>query len=305
MQKRTLLSLVVIAAVLTAVFLTGKFLSKKPLKTILSDKTLLQIKSMEISDGNQTLILKKSDKSWHMSAPIKYPANTNTIEAILSRLSEITYSKPLSTDQAKHHVFGIDDKTKISFYDKDGNKLQSFFVGKEARIDSFYLAFENSPNVYEAGGLSRGAIIKEANSWLDNMICDIPLETMSKIVLYRSNKRLEFSKNAADWFLETTASRTKRKFGETEKKKYLYPIMKTLFALRAGSVIPANESTKSGTDIKVEIFQTGQNIPTTLLFAKSDKSSYRTTRKLNEDRVTFKVLDWKLKNIEETLKDLK
>lgn len=134
-----------------------------------------EIDRIVIRDSDSEVELVKSAESWELSEPASLPVEESRLNSLLTQLSSLESTWPVSTTTASHERFEVsEDKFNrhISLYSK-GDKVTELFVGTSPGFKKAHIRQEKSDEVYalEFSAYEASATDKD---WLDKSLLALP-----------------------------------------------------------------------------------------------------------------------------------
>ena len=189
MNKSIRILLAVFAVLIVIYFLffrTGDKVSTENINAKLFVADSSKIDKIEISrnDGNYTF--EKVNGNWALTQPVNYPADTNSINAILSNLKNFQLESIASENPDRFHNY-LDsiNNPKITTY-QEGKLLGTFILGKTQSADNSYLKKPEENRIYLASNLLAGNFIKPSKDYRNKYIVSVNSYSVNKIS-FKSN----------------------------------------------------------------------------------------------------------------------
>ena len=182
MKTKQLLILGCIFVVLAIVVLVfenpfGKSPQQKKAETatpLFPDFNKEQVTKIEIIATDGTTTLTKQDSNWVVASMDSYPADSEGIEELLSKVGEFKNTQRVSENPEKQAEFEVDSTgVEAKLMDENDKLLAHLFVGKTTPgFLSSYVRPADSNNVYVAQGYLQSVFNKGTRTWKDRTIFD-------------------------------------------------------------------------------------------------------------------------------------
>ena len=146
--------------------------------TYLFDFRPEDIDKIELTQGEQSLLLTKSNGSWLLPDHDQLPASQNDVDNLLKGVKELTVREPETTTESSHHRLGVsedDAGDRVKLYAGE-DLVVDLLVGKAPVFDQRYLRVAGSEETYRAEG--RGLNVRARGAfWLDKgLLSSGPIE---------------------------------------------------------------------------------------------------------------------------------
>lgn len=130
--------------------------------------------SVSLTGPEGTVRLRKSDGAWTLEAPFAAPADGAAVASALAELASARVSGPYSDDPAKLPLFALQDSsaTRLSAAGP-GGALEVLLGGPGADPSHAFYRRPGSPEVFEAGPLSRWRRSARAGLWADKTLAAV------------------------------------------------------------------------------------------------------------------------------------
>lgn len=255
-------------------------------------KTTAPISRIEINNVSNNLVFTRSDTSWLIEKPFQYRANEININEIIEKIQKTKLSHPLSSNTEIYDVFGLNESsaTKVSIYSGNTQKpFIEFSVGKEGtEMDSCYLKFAGTNEVFQASGLSPYDFTKSIDEYLDRTIIAIEEQKIESIEIKGKKKSFKISKSSANWFSDNVP------LNENKTLSLVNPMLNTLKKLEAEKVIQNKDLTeKLNMEFTVTIKLKEEPSLELAFYRGKDKDNYY-LKTSKEKNFTFSLPEWKI-----------
>ena len=133
-----------------------------------------QVAKIEIIAVGETTTLSKQDGNWVVASMNNYPADSDGITELLSKVAEFKNTQRVSNNPGKQAEFEVDNTgVEAKLMDANGTLLAHLFVGKTTPgFLSSYVRAADSNDVYVAQGYLQSVFNKGTRTWKDRTIFD-------------------------------------------------------------------------------------------------------------------------------------
>ena len=131
-----------------------------------------QVVKIEIIATGETTTLSKQNGSWVVASMGNYPADSEGVAELLSKVGEFKNTQRVSNNPEKQAEFEVDSTgVEAKLMDANGKVLVHLFVGKTTPgFLSSYVRPADSNDVYVAQGYLQSVFDKGARTWKDRTI---------------------------------------------------------------------------------------------------------------------------------------
>jgi len=164
-----------------------------------------------VRNGDSLSLTREAGGGWSVgSAGASYPADGEAIERALGGLKKARLESVVSTNVAKKHLFGVDEKegVKLRLEDTAGAVVAEFVVGRQGP-DPFsgYLLRGGGEEVLLVSPSLRGVFARGADGWRDRKIVKIGPEAVTSIVIREVDEVLTLTREeGGEWNIEGRAA---------------------------------------------------------------------------------------------------
>lgn len=132
------------------------------------------VAKIEIIAAGETTTLSKQDDNWVVTSMDNYPADSDGITELLSKVAAFKNTQRVSNNPEKQAEFEVDSTgVEAKLMDANGTLLVHLFVGKTTPgFLSSYVRAADSNDVYEAQGYLQSVFNKGTQTWKDRTIFD-------------------------------------------------------------------------------------------------------------------------------------
>lgn len=133
-----------------------------------------QVAKIEIIAAGETTTLSKQDDNWVVASMDNYPADSDGITELLSKVAEFKNTQRVSNNPEKQAEFEVDSTgVEAKLMDANGTLLAHLFVGKTTPgFLSSYVRVADSNDVYVAQGYLQSVFNKGTRTWKNRTIFD-------------------------------------------------------------------------------------------------------------------------------------
>lgn len=133
-----------------------------------------QVAKIEIIADGETTTLSKQNDDWVVASMDNYPADSEGISELLSKVAEFKNTQLVSNNPEKQAEFEVDSTgVEAKLMDANGTLLAHLFVGKTTPgFLSSYVRAADANDVYVAQGYLQSVFNKGDRTWKDRAIFD-------------------------------------------------------------------------------------------------------------------------------------
>ena len=133
-----------------------------------------QVAKIEIIADGETTTLSKQNEDWVVASMDNYPADSEGISELLSKVAEFKNTQLVSNNPEKQAEFEVDSTgVEAKLMDANGTLLAHLFVGKTTPgFLSSYVRAADANDVYVAQGYLQSVFNKGDRTWKDRAIFD-------------------------------------------------------------------------------------------------------------------------------------
>ena len=173
-----------------------------------------QVAKIEIIADGETTLLSKLEGNWVVTSMDSYPADSESVTELLSKVAEFKNTQRVSSNPEKQSEFEVDSTgVEAKLMDANGTRLAHLFVGKTTPgFLSSYVRTADSNDVYVAQGYLQSVFNKGARTWKDRTIFDFNKGIVTQLNISSPEETLELRLDAeGTWqMLKPTAAAVKQ-----------------------------------------------------------------------------------------------
>ena len=157
-----------------------------------------QIVKIEITATGETTTLSKQNGSWVVASMDKYPADSEGVAELLSKVAEFKNTQRVSNNPEKQAEFEVDSTgVEAKLMDVNDKVLVHLFVGKTTPgFLSSYVRPANSNDVYVAQGYLQSVFNKGTRTWKDRTIFSFNKGIVTQLNIISSEETVELRLDA-------------------------------------------------------------------------------------------------------------
>lgn len=207
MKKKQLLILGCVFVVLAIVVLIfenpfGKSAYEKKVETatpLFPDFNEAQVTKIEIIATDGTTTLTKQDDAWVVTSMDDYPADSEGIAELLTKVGEFKNTQRVSDNPEKQAEFEVDSSgVEAKLMDANNKLLAHVFVGKTTPgFLSSYVRPADSNDVYVAQGYLQSVFNKGTRTWKDRTIFDFNKGNVTELNISSAEETVELRLDTA------------------------------------------------------------------------------------------------------------
>jgi len=175
----------------------GKIVESKPAVTVTLDPD--KVTKVHIKKTDSDVELVKAGGDWKLTKPVQQPADSQTIQGMLSSLKELKLEDVISTKKDKFGTYQVDSTgTQVEVWQGDKSVL-SVVVGKSSSDWTHtYVRRPNEDRVYRAEGVLTYNFNRRPDDWRDKTILKLEEPSIKRIVLEYPKEKVAVTLAKAD-----------------------------------------------------------------------------------------------------------
>ena len=157
-----------------------------------------QVAKIEIIADGETTTLSKQNDNWVVASMDNYPADSEGISDLLSKVAEFKNTQRVSNNPEKQAEFEVDSTgVEAKLIDANGTLLAHLFVGKTTPgFLSSYVRAADSNDVYVAQGYLQSVFNKRDRTWKDRTIFNFNKGIVTQLNISSPEETLELRLDA-------------------------------------------------------------------------------------------------------------
>ncbi len=161
--------------------------------------TAEQVAKIEITATGETTTLSKQNDSWVVASMDNYPAESEGVAELLSKVTEFKNTQRVSNNPEKQSEFEVDSTgVEAKLMDTNGEVLAHLFVGKTTPgFLSSYVRPADSNEVYVAQGYLQSVFDKGTRTWKDRTIFNFNKGIVTQLNIISPEETVELRLDAA------------------------------------------------------------------------------------------------------------
>lgn len=279
------------------------------------------IKKVEISKDDTTIVLNKKDNGWHI-VPQGYPADASQVERMLDVIEQLSLTA-LVSESKNYERYNLNEDNKVIVKAWSGDTVrQEFEIGKAAMTSQHtFVKLSGDHRVYQARGNFRSNFDMNADNLRDKMVLAFDPGDIQKIRFSKGEKSIAFTrKQISPEITSSEGEKAQSSQGATEEATWqsddgkrgdatqLNRILTTLSKLRCEKYL--DDRTKADLSDPIYVIQLESIKEYSLtVFAKIDESSSNYPAASSYNDYPFLLPSWQvndlMKNPEEFLEKTK
>ena len=161
--------------------------------------TAEQVAKIEITATGETTTLSKQNDSWVVASMDNYPADSEGVAELLSKVTEFKNTQRVSNNPEKQSEFEVDSTgVEAKLMDINDKVLAHLFVGKTTPgFLSSYVRPADSNEVYVAQGYLQSVFDKGTRTWKDRTIFNFNKGIVTQLNIISPEETVELRLDAA------------------------------------------------------------------------------------------------------------
>lgn len=230
-----ILSIVLIALIVTYVFLPKKDETDKGLETDKSNVTIKTIKNEDVKEislknFSGTIVLTKEGKDWKMTRPKDYQLDYLSVTSFVKNITNFKAVDLIDSMPSELELYGLKTPTAVLTVKTQNGISTNFKLGSKLPTENgYYLMTSDSSAVYSVNNFSAGDLLRTTAEFRDKTILSFDKKNVSYLTVSQKGKDLiKFNRNKADWDVVNDVS----KVAITGDKKKINSIIDKLSSLK-------------------------------------------------------------------------
>lgn len=164
------------------------------------------LEGVEIQNGEETIVLRRTDGKWRLESPIKDQADAGAVERLigsLERWEKLSTIPAAEIDKDKNQLAEFDlaqPRLRLKLHGKD--MPPEILFGKEAALDGrVYVRFAESNDVHLARDTVKEEIAKKPEDFRDRKLTELSLTEVARITLKTPAGEMELAKEGSEWLI--------------------------------------------------------------------------------------------------------
>ena len=157
-----------------------------------------EVSKIEIIAKGETTILTKQDEQWVVTTMEDYPADSESVKALLEKVEEFDNVNNVSNNPKNQADFQVDSSgVETKLMGANDKVLAHLFVGKNTPGHlSSYVRVADSNDVYIAQGYLQGTFDKSTRTWKDRHIFNFKKGLVTQINITSADEKVELRLDA-------------------------------------------------------------------------------------------------------------
>lgn len=159
-------------------------------------------KKIEITKGEEKVILKKQDGEWFLQGEKTRRAHQSLVNNIFEKFSGLMVGDVVSTNPEKQFVFQVDEASsvKLVVFGESESKMLDLYIGKRGQTaESNYIRYNGEDKVYSAKKYILNSLDLPVGQWLDKTIVKFDKEKLESLKIKVAEKEAIISKKEDAW----------------------------------------------------------------------------------------------------------
>lgn len=174
-------------------------LAKEDQKTHIWQEDQNKITEIEISGENQAIKIKRKGSTWDIASPIEYPANSYTIDTILSNFSSPEVNGLVEENPKDLSIYGLDPPVKNITLTTDEGVSRALSLGYSAPLGKgYYVLDQDTKKVYTMAASLWSEVSLEVNSFRNKNLLSFDEEAVSKIEIKNNDTTFTITSKEED-----------------------------------------------------------------------------------------------------------
>lgn len=262
--RNTIILLVILVGLL------GYYYYNKGAKKAVPSKNIFSIskndiKSVDIKNNGNEILLNKSGNTFMLEKPLKYKADTININDIIDNLARLKYSREFSSGDLKK--YGLNKENSSINISSTNGKTEYINIGNKSPVgNSYYVKTSKTPNIYVVDASSLDTFQLNGDYVFNYLSKDIYTISKDKIndIIYNNQSGVHEIKNGkgGKWYYK----------GKTLNKNVIDKLLDDITILSASGIDQNKQINKNNFSLSLTI--AGDNKQENIKFFKDTNSNY-------------------------------
>jgi len=174
-------------------------------RTLLPELETTSPSRIEISEGDERLVLSREADRWHVEQAAGYPADGAKVDKLLDDLRQLEVRRPVVTGSRYHDALKVSEdqnERRLEVHAESSDADVVLFLGSSPNYGINHVRRGDEDEVYEARGLSPWDLRAESGSWIDTQLIDVRAEAVTSLTLSNPHGQFALTRKDGTWVLE-------------------------------------------------------------------------------------------------------
>lgn len=270
-------------------------------------KTLLTVTTDEVTGvtltyADREIVLKKSEGTWRLVAPIDAPADSVTVSTVLTAVAQAEITKDLGDVGGNLAPYGLDQPfVRVTLTTATGS-LPGLLVGKQTPVGTAaYAKLADAPNVVLTGGALRTQLDRQVKDLRDKTVLTFADAEVRRVELRGSGPEIVLAQQDGNWRLEQPVAMPAD--GTTVRG-----FLSSLRSLRAVDFPAETDARALGLDpprLRITLRLGEEGAEKTLLVGASDAEKRQLYVQRAGQPTVYAVSDWVFRDLDKSVNDFR
>jgi hypothetical protein len=145
------------------------------------------------------VVLKRTDKTWNVVAPLKAAADQASVDGALAKLEELEVVGVAATKPDNYERLEVDDKKALHVVAKQAGKVLADLLVGTYRGGNTMVREQSGVNVATVKGSIRYAFDKEVKDWRDKVVVEANADDIKAITFENPKGTFRFVREGTEW----------------------------------------------------------------------------------------------------------
>ncbi|MFB3904250.1 MAG: DUF4340 domain-containing protein [Acidobacteriota bacterium] len=213
-MKKILILLVVFAGLLAFVYFYEIQGEKAREEAKEREEKLISLERDKINEieiarkGSEPVLLKKTGNDWSVHKPIETPADTSTVDSLLSAATSARIDRKLEKAAKDASKYGLSDPRVRVVLKGEKEQRTLLFGSDDFTGNQVYVQFQGSPDVYLTSDYLFNSADKELKDWRNRKVLAFDRDQVQNIEITRASEPIKLKKQGEKWLLEQPLQET-------------------------------------------------------------------------------------------------
>jgi len=158
--------------------------------------------------GAEPVLLKKSGNDWSIRKPIETPADSSTVDSLLSATSTAKIDRKLEKAAKEASQYGLSDPRLRVVLKGEKEHRTLLFGSKDFTGSQVYVQLQGSPDIYLTSDYLFNSADKELKDWRNRKLLTFDRNQVQDIEISRATEQIKLKKQGEKWLLQQPIQET-------------------------------------------------------------------------------------------------
>ncbi|RPI26145.1 MAG: DUF4340 domain-containing protein [Acidobacteria bacterium] len=158
--------------------------------------------------GSEPILLKKSGNDWSLRKPIETPADSSTVDSLLSAVTSARIDRKLEQGAKDAGKYGLSDPRIRLLLKADKEQANVLLGADDFTGNQVYVQLQGKPDVYLTSDFLFTSADKELKDWRNRKVLLFDRNQAQNIEINRGSDQIKLKKQGEKWVLEQPIQET-------------------------------------------------------------------------------------------------